>query len=285
MAQRTTRQWITAIVSVLISLAFLGASFVPLITSILSPPAPAPAPQETNLSGDEKIKVEIASFEKVLAKEPTNQFALENIIQLRNQIGDVKGTIAPLQTLVSSYPDQTVYRLTLARTYQQLQETDKAVTEYRNVLAVEPGNLTALQQLVDVELSLGRPNLAIDLLQEAIEKSEAANKVKPDSADVNSVRLFLGDTYLQLKRFEEAEETYRSVKVADPKDFRPILGEAFVRREQQKEEEAQKLFAQAKEMAPEASRLALMKLPNRPKPQKCRLPPVPFPRNDLFPPH
>lgn len=252
MAQRTTRQWITAIVSVLISLAFLGASFAPLITGLLSPPAPKPQPQEANLSADERIKIEIASFEKVLAKEPTNQFALQNIIKLRNEIGDTKGTIEPLKTLANSYPDQTVYRLTLARTYQKLQDTEKAVTEYRNVLAIEPGNLDALRRLVDIELSLDRPNSAIDLILEAIDKSEEANKIKPNTVDVASVRLFLGDTYLELKRFDEAEATYRQVKEADPKDFRPILGEAFIRREQKEEEVAQKLFAQAKELAPEA---------------------------------
>ncbi|MCS6959005.1 MAG: tetratricopeptide repeat protein [Pseudanabaenaceae cyanobacterium SKYGB_i_bin29] len=251
MAQRTARQWIIAIFSVLISLSFLGVSVVPLVISILSPPAPKPAPQETTLSPEEKIKVEIASYEKVLAKEPTNQFALENIVQLKTQIGDIKGTIPYLQTLANTYPEQTVYRLTLARTYQQLQETDKAITEYRNVLAIEPSNLNALQQLVETELSLNRVDSAIDLLQAAIEKSEAANKIKPNSADVASVKLFLGDTYLQLKRFDEAEATYRSVKESDPKDFRPILGEAFIKRELQQEEEAQKLFAKAKEMAPE----------------------------------
>lgn len=224
---------------------------MPLISSILSPPAPKTAPQENSLSPEERIKVEIASYEKVLAKEPTNQFALENIIQLKTEIGDIKGTIPHLQTLANTYPEQTVYRLTLARTYQQLQETEKAITEYRNVLAIEPGNLKALQQLVDNELSLNRPEAAIDLLKEAIEKSEAANKIKPNSADVASVKLFLGDTYLQLKRFQEAEETYLAVQEADPKDFRPILGEAFIKRELQQEEEAQKLFAKAKEMAPE----------------------------------
>ncbi|MFN3362299.1 MAG: tetratricopeptide repeat protein, partial [Pseudanabaenaceae cyanobacterium] len=145
----------------------------------------------------------------------------------------------------------TVYRLTLARTYQQLQETEKAITEYRNVLAIEPGNLKALQQLVDNELSLNRPEAAIDLLKEAIVKSEEANKIKPNSADVASVKLFLGDTYLQLKRFKEAEETYRAVQEIDPKDFRPVLGQAFIKRELQQAEEAQKLFAKAKEMAPE----------------------------------
>ncbi|MFN3362304.1 MAG: hypothetical protein ACK421_12915, partial [Pseudanabaenaceae cyanobacterium] len=74
--QRTTRQWIISIFSVLISLAFLGVSVMPLISSILSPPAPKTVPQENSLSPEERIKVEIASYEKVLAKEPTNQFAL-----------------------------------------------------------------------------------------------------------------------------------------------------------------------------------------------------------------
>ncbi len=264
MAQRTTRQWITAIFSVMISLAFLGASFAPLITGLTS--APNPQPQGTNLSEEERIKVEIASFEKVLAKEPTNQFALQNIIQLRNQIGDTKGTIEPLKTLANSYPEQTVYRLTLARTYQQLQETDKAITEYRNVLAIEPGNLNALQQLVDIELSLNRPNSAIDLLIDAIDKSEKANKIKPNTADVTSIRLFLGDTYLQLKRFDEAEATYKAVKEADPKDFRPILGEAFIKREQQEEAKAQELFAKAKELAPETFKSRIDELAKPPAP-------------------
>ncbi len=273
MAQRTTRQWITAIFSVVISLAFLGASFAPLISSLLAPPTPRSQPQATNLSETEKIKLEIASFEKVLAKEPTNQFALQNIIELRNQIGDIKGTIEPLKTLADAYPEQTKYRLSLARTYQQLQETDRAVTEYRNVLSIEPGNLNALKQLVDIELSLGRPNNAIDLLLEAISKSEEANKIKPNTVDVASVRLFLGDTYLQLKRFDEAEATYRAVKEADPKDFRPILGQAFIRREQKAEEEAQKLFAEAKELAPEVFKERIAELAKPPAEPPTALPP------------
>ncbi len=104
--------------------------------------------------------------------------------------------------------------------------------------------------MVALLLEQKRPEAAIGLLQESLDKAEKANKIEPDSVDTTAVQVLLGSVYAKEKRYAQALSTYDKVIKNDPKDFRPFLAKAMVLKDQGKTEEAQPLFEKANSLAP-----------------------------------
>jgi tetratricopeptide (TPR) repeat protein len=250
-AQRTARQWIINGVLIIVTLSFMGISIAPLLGGILTP---APSQQAKNdaqtTTEQEKIKIQIEGFEAVLKREPKNQTALVGLINLRNQLGDVKGTIEPLKTLADAFPDEPEYRLVLARTYIGLNDRISAAAEYRKILTTKPGNLIALDSLIAMEVQDNRPEAAIGLIQDTLKTAETANRIQPNTIDKPYVQWMLGEVYRRQNRFAEAIATYDQIIKEDSKNFRPVVGKAQVKRAQGKEDEAKVLFAKAADLAP-----------------------------------
>ncbi|CAN1210388.1 tetratricopeptide repeat protein [Tumidithrix helvetica PCC 7403] len=251
MAQRTARQWIINGVLIIVTLSFMGISIAPLLGGILTS---APSQQAKNdaqtTTEQEKIKIQIEGFEAVLKREPKNQTALVGLINLRNQLGDIKGTIEPLQTLADAYPDEPEYRLVLARTYINLNDRIAAAAEYRKILTTKPGNLIALDSLIAMEVQDNRPEAAIGLIQDTLKTADTANKIQPNTIDKPYVQWMLGEVYRRQNRFAEAIATFDQMIKEDSKNFRPVVSKAQVKRAQGKEDEAKALFAKAADLAP-----------------------------------
>jgi tetratricopeptide (TPR) repeat protein len=248
-AQRTAKQWAINIVLIIVTLSFLGISIAPLLGGILAPQQ-TPTNATAQTSEKDRIKIQIEGFEAVLKREPKNRTALEGLVNLRLALGETKATVEPLQLLAESYPEITDYRLVLANTYIKLKDREKAAAEYRKVLATEPGNLRAIQPLVDLELEDKRPEAAIGVLEDAIEKADTANKIQPGSVNKGDLSWILGELYRKQKRHKEAIAIYHKIAKDDAKDFRPLLGKAQIERAQGDEAKAQALFADALKLAP-----------------------------------
>ncbi|NMF59633.1 tetratricopeptide repeat protein [Pseudanabaena yagii] len=265
MTQRTARQWIINGVLIVITLSFLGVSIAPLIGGLFAPPtqqAQATNPNQ-NTSEQDRIKIQIEGFEAVLKSDPKNQTALIGLVNLRNQLGKVKETIEPLQTLSDAFPDTPEYRMTLAKTYLELKDTKNAAAEYRKILTTKPGYIPALQSVVGLELNDKRPEAAIGLLQDTLKTAETANKIQANAVDTASVRWILGEVYRQQNRLDDSIATYDQMIKENPKDFRPYVGKAQLRQVQGKDDEAKKLFDKGLELAPadfkdEVKRLAAL---------------------------
>ena len=250
MTQRTARQWIINGVLIVITLSFLGVSIAPLIGGLFAPPNQQAANSNQNTSEQERIKIQIEGFEAVLKSDPKNQTALIGLVNLRNQLGKVKETIEPLQTLSDTFPDTPEYRMTLAKTYLELKDTKNAVAEYRKILTTKPGYIPALQSIVGLELNDKRPEAAIGLLLDTLKTAETANKIQANSVDTASVRWILGEVYRQQNRLDDSIATYDQMIKENPKDFRPYVGKAQLKQVQGKDDEAKKLFDKGLELAP-----------------------------------
>ncbi|MCA6575626.1 MAG: tetratricopeptide repeat protein [Pseudanabaena sp. M158S2SP1A06QC] len=277
MTQRTARQWIINGVLIVITLSFLGVSIAPLIGGLFAPPNQQAANSNQNTSEQERIKIQIEGFEAVLKSDPKNQTALIGLVNLRNQLGKVKETIEPLQTLSDTFPDTPEYRMTLAKTYLELKDTKNAVAEYRKILTTKPGYIPALQSVVGLELNDKRPEAAIGLLLDTLKTAETANKIQANSVDTASVRWILGEVYRQQNRLDDSIATYDQMIKENPKDFRPYVGKAQLKQVQGKDDEAKKLFDKGLELAPadfkdEVKRLAALSPQKQPNSNSTQSP-------------
>jgi len=262
MEKANKRRGLITVVVVLSLIAFLGFSLVPILNSILqasqAQSQSTPTPTQTAQSGEkqsELLQAQARGYELVLQREPDNVTALRGLLQVRLEligqgVGDIKDAIAPLEKLASLNPETTEYGILLAQAKERTGDREGAAQAYRSILASRPGEIKALQGLVNLLLVQQRPEAAIGLLQDTLKAAPAANLAKPESVDVTSVQLILGQVYAVQKRYEEAIAIYDESAKANPKDFRPTLGKAIVFQEQGKTDEAKTLFDRATELAP-----------------------------------
>jgi cytochrome c-type biogenesis protein CcmH/NrfG len=76
-------------------------------------------------SREEQLQVQIRGYESVLQREPENQAALVGLVQLRLEIKDLQGAIAPLEKLVKLNPNVESYKLLLAEVKKRSVSTEK----------------------------------------------------------------------------------------------------------------------------------------------------------------
>lgn len=252
-------RWFVKIVLIFAVIALVGGSMVvPIIAALNDSQQSGNTPTGTgNSASDQQAKLELTAkgYEQVLEREPENRTALQGLLEARLQLfrlgqGDIKGIITPLEKLSKLNPEETRYAVLLAQAKQQAGDKEGAAQAYRTVLETKPGDISALQGMVALLLDQKRPEAAIGLLQESLDKAEKANKIEPDSVDTTAVQVLLGSVYAKEKRYAQALSTYDKVIKNDPKDFRPFLAKAMVLKDQGKIEEAQPLFEKANSLAP-----------------------------------
>lgn len=253
-----SNRWFVKIVLLLAVIALLGGSMFPIIAAFNDSQQSGNTHSSTgNPAEDQKSKLEdtVRGYELVLQRESENQTALRGLLEARLELlrlgqGDIKGVITPLEKLSKLNPEETRYAVLLAQAKQQTGDNEGAVQAYRNVLETKPGDLSALQGMVALLLEQKRPEAAIGLLQESLDKAQKANKIEPSSVDTTAVQVLLGNVYAKEKRYAQALSTYDKVIKNDSKDFRPVLAKAMVLKDQGKTQEAQPLFEKAASLAP-----------------------------------
>jgi regulator of sirC expression with transglutaminase-like and TPR domain len=79
------------------------------------------------VSVEERLEKRARGYEAVLAREPENRNALEELVKVRLQMGDKEGAIAPLEKLVELYPEREDYKIVLEQT--RLKAVEKVEVE------------------------------------------------------------------------------------------------------------------------------------------------------------
>lgn len=266
MADKRNR-WIVNVVLILAVLAFVGFSMFPIIEAALKPPdTPTAANPSPGAPDPKKLEDQARGYASVVEREPDNQTALRGLIETRSALGDFKGTIAPLEKLKKLNPDDSQYAILLAQVKARTGDREGAAQAYREILTSKPGDSLALQGFVNLQLQEKRPEAAISILQDTLQKAPQLNKTQPGSVDLLAVQLLLGSVYANQERYTDAIALYDEAAKANKADFRPVIAKAIVLKSQGKIDEAKPLFTAAENMAPPQFKDQIKQLANAPVP-------------------
>ncbi|MFB2839841.1 tetratricopeptide repeat protein [Floridanema evergladense] len=227
--------------------------------------ARTPASVQTPAGKQEELQAQAKGYQLVLQREPDNETALKGLLftqleLVRQGAADVKTTIEPLEKLAKLKPENTEYSVLLAQAKQETGDREGAAKAYRSILESQPGDVKALQGLVSLLLAEGRPEAAIGLLQDTLQSAPNLNQIKPNTVNVISVQLMLGQVYAEQGRYADAINVYDNAIKANKEDFRPVLAKALVLQKQGKTEDAKSLFNTAANLAPAQYKDQIVKL-------------------------
>ncbi len=115
MTQNTSSQKpLMRILIILSGLAFAGTAIVGTAELFLKAfQEPKNSAQTAATAKNSQLEAQAKGYEAVLQREPDNQLALQGLVQLRLQMNDLQGAIAPMEKLVKLNPDKPQYKALL----------------------------------------------------------------------------------------------------------------------------------------------------------------------------
>ena len=160
----------------LILLGFVGAPLIPVLIGFFSQTS---APPTTSQVGDiTKLQQQIQGYETVLKREPNNINALNNLAQLRMELGQPAQAIELLERLRTLNSADPRYTLSLGDAYLKTSQFDKASSEFDKLLAISADYAPALLGKGLALQGMGKKNEAQVQFDKAIKVSPLEMKEK-----------------------------------------------------------------------------------------------------------
>ncbi len=260
-------RWAINLVVAVSLLALTGFSLFPLFNLVLDGGAAvATEPNRLSAAQTSQIQAQAQGYTQVLQKEPENQVALKGLLNARLQLGDIKGSLLPLEKIAALNPQAPDYTVLLAQTKQYLGDREGATASYRTVLAIQPQNINALQGVVSLLLDAKRPEAAMGAIQTAL-------KTIPADADATPIKLLLAQIYLTQQRNADALAIYDASIEVNKEDFRPVLAKALVFKQMGNLTESQSLLTAAVDLAPAEYKDQIKQLAQATQPPKITVAP------------
>ena len=260
-------RWVINLVVAVSLLALTGFSLFPIFNLVLDGGAAvATEPNRLSAAQTSQIQAQAQGYTQVLQREPDNQVALKGLLDARLQLGDIKGSLLPLEKIAALNPQTPDYTVLLGQTKQYLGDREGATASYRVVLATQPQNINALQGLVSLLLDAKHPEAAIGAVQAAL-KTTTAN------TDVTPLKLLLAQIYLTQQRNADALGIYDAAIETNKTDFRPVLAKALVFKQMGNLTEAQSLMTAAVTLAPAEYKDQIQQLASATQPPKTTIAP------------
>ncbi|MGH9591483.1 MAG: tetratricopeptide repeat protein, partial [Bryobacteraceae bacterium] len=231
-----------------------------------------------------RIRDAVTEAQGIIQKDPKNVAARRLLVRIYlRTLGDLSGAAAQEETasraveqleqirrLDPSDKDSAVW---LARLYRLRGDADKAEGVLRDILAKDPTNPAAVEQLAQLLLDQNRGPEAVGLLESVTKTSPKAglldllgdaqaqlkNNAKAEEAyrqamqvdpQEPSHRRGLAQTLLSEEKFDEALEQYKKLSTMDPEDPDNYLRMAEIERQLHRLDDAEKDILQAKQRAP-----------------------------------
>jgi tetratricopeptide (TPR) repeat protein len=199
----------------------------------------------------QRIRDAVNEAQEILKREPTNLptrrllariylRTLGDLSKSSEQQATVALALEQLNQIVRLDPTDSESALWLARLERLSGQPEQAEKVLRGMLAADPDDEDALQQLTQLLLEANRSNEAIGLLTQALKRTPTAGLYDQ-----------LGDAYSQLHDGNQAEEAYRKAVELDPgqASHRHALAQSLF--EQEKYAEAATEYQKLAEMEPD----------------------------------
>lgn len=167
----------------------------------------------------QRIRDAVTEANSILAKDPDNLAARRLLARIYiRTLGDLSNAAGQRETLARAAeqyreilrldPTDADAALWLARLYRLQSDEDKAEAVLRDLLAREPANEGAIEQLTQLLLDEGKPQEAISSLQGSLQRAPTPRLWE-----------LLGDAYNQIHDLPNAEQSYRRAAEAQPDDI------------------------------------------------------------------
>ncbi|KAH7388542.1 hypothetical protein KP509_16G081000 [Ceratopteris richardii] len=216
--------------------------------------------QERDLKDSSQLKEQLQRFLTILKDNPDNLDALEGVAVSYAEIGEFAKAEPTLLQLVEKKPmDVEALRL-LGEVQNALGKFSECVNSYRKALKISPRSITLWKGLSEGLVSQGNPELAIKEIiserdrlrtskQENVDNKEQISD--PDEATWIQINLLLGKLYAEWDHTTDALAVYDSIIKSNPDDFQGYLAKGILLKKQEQKGEAERMFIQAKFLAPE----------------------------------
>lgn len=215
---------------------------------------------QTQLAPEQRndLKGELDKMEARMAESPGDLEALESAAVLETQLGEYKKAGELLEKLVAAKPaDQEALRL-LGEVQFQQGDAKKASETFKSAFAASGSkSLEVLTLLTDSLMASGKQSDAIGEVK-ALRASGGGSS--GSSGSIGS----LGDVELGMLQAKllaqwrghspEAIQLYEELCEANPDDFRPFLGRGLLLKAEGRMADAQRMFVQARFLAPPTSK-------------------------------
>ena len=199
----------------------------------------------------QRISDAVAETQELIKRDPSNVSArrllariyirtLGDLSNASEQQSTVKLAVTQLQEIVRLDPSDSESAIWLARLYRLSNQHDQAAQVLRGVLARDPENEGAVQQLTQLLLDENKPDEAIVLLQQILQSAPTAGLYDQ-----------LGDSYMQLQDPARAEQAYRHAVEMEPDQSNHHQGLAQSLFDQEKYSEALAEYQKLAEMEPD----------------------------------
>jgi tetratricopeptide (TPR) repeat protein len=196
----------------------------------------------------QRIRDAVLEAQSIIAKDPDNLPARRLLARIYvRMLGDLSDTSGQRDTLTRAAeqyreimrldPADTDAALWLARIYRLQNDHDKAEEVLRSLLAHEPENENAVEQLTQLLLDEGKSQEAISILKGILERAPT-----PRLWDL------YGDAYTQIHDLTNAEQAYRRAADAQPGEITHRRGLAQTLLNEEKYPEALDQYQRLAEM-------------------------------------
>jgi len=140
----------------------------------------------------------IDAYEHLVAKNPDDWEAWNNLANARSGLGDHRGSLDALQCALKLNPESAPTRVNLARELVALNRLDEADVVLREAIARDHGDKPARIDLAALLKRLGQENEVVELLAEAV-------SMDPDDA---ALQLNYGVEARAIRQFDVAENAF-----------------------------------------------------------------------------
>eukprot|EP00271_Cylindrocystis_brebissonii_P014569 TRINITY_DN35944_c0_g1_i1.p1 TRINITY_DN35944_c0_g1~~TRINITY_DN35944_c0_g1_i1.p1 ORF type:complete len:451 (+),score=72.95 TRINITY_DN35944_c0_g1_i1:213-1565(+) len=260
-----------------VAAAVLAALFIvgDIFPGMYTPPPQSsdPGPQ-LSIKDRATLNLQVERFEGLLKANPEDRSAQEGLAVSYVQLGELEKSATQLLALTQGdSPDAEALRL-LAEVRAAQKEYGASVEAYRRAVAASPTeSLELLQGLTETLILDGKAEEAVGDLLSARSRVAQASTVEPSAEgspdgsgsaerqgggkeDIDSVQLalLLGRAFAASGQADNAAAVYDDLIASRPDDFRGVLAKAVLERLEGKQADADRLFMQARLLAPEGAK-------------------------------